>query len=206
MEKWVVKKLLKSKKYKYFKFLLDKIHNIEGTIVECGLGKATSISIISYLNQGRRDIWGFDSFMGWPAPTKYDKSPRNPQKGERLASWLLKEQLLERLKERNVYYENIHIVSGFFSETLPHKYNGDKIALLHLDCDLYTSYQDALKLFPFLNKNGIIAFDEYKFDKMGGKIKWPGAVRAIDEFCSEHSLNIIKYEDNEFKRVYLKNG
>ena len=74
----------------------------------------------------------------------------------------------------------VTLVKGWFSETIP-KYRGSQIALLHLDVDLYDSYQDCLHyLWPRVSMNGIVAFDEYHLPN-----RWPGAERAVDEFFSQ---------------------
>ena len=75
---------------------------------------------------------------------------------------------------------NITLVKGLFSETLP-KYSGPHIALLHIDADLYDSYKDALRyLWPKVSIGGIAAFDEYQMCE-----EWPGARQAVDEFFGQ---------------------
>ena len=52
-----------------------------------------------------------------------------------------------------------------------------KIALLHLDVDLYQSYKDCLThLFPKVASGGVILFDERESET------YPGGKKAIDEF------------------------
>ena len=53
---------------------------------------------------------------------------------------VLKDGRIPEEKIRN----QVHLIKGFFDETL-HKYEG-KIALLHLDCDLYESYKISLEI------------------------------------------------------------
>jgi hypothetical protein len=65
-----------------------------------------------------------------------------------------------------------------FDATLP-KYEG-RIALLHLDCDLYESYKTALThLYEKVAPGGVVMFDEYDDSR------WPGAKIAIDEFFAD---------------------
>jgi hypothetical protein len=79
-----------------------------------------------------------------------------------------------RLPEQTLR-ERIHLVKGWFDQTLP-GYDG-KIAFLHLDCDLYESYKLSLEmLYDKVQPGGVILFDEY------GDERWPGATKAIDEF------------------------
>ena len=77
--------------------------------------------------------------------------------------------------DEEVIRERIHLIKGWFDKTLPN-YEG-RIALLHLDCDLYESYKLSLEiLYDKVQPGGIIMFDEY------GDVRWPGAIKAIDEF------------------------
>ena len=39
--------------------------------------------------------------------------------------------------------------------------------------------------------NGIVLLDEYDF--YTDRIKFPGAKKAIDEFCKEKNINVIKH-------------
>ncbi len=56
-------------KFLAFKNFFKSIRNVEGSIVECGVGYAKSFLIITQLArlEGKdRIIWGFDSFEGFP--------------------------------------------------------------------------------------------------------------------------------------------
>src|SRR3989344_5450284 len=72
-------------KFLYFKRMLGSVSGVDGDVVECGVGKGVSTQILVLLlnneNKGRK-FWGFDSFEGFPEPTKEDASYRNPKKGE----------------------------------------------------------------------------------------------------------------------------
>ncbi len=69
-------------------------------------------------------------------------------------------------------------LKGWFDTTLP-RYDG-RIALLHLDCDLYESYKVRLDiLYDKVQPGGAIMFDEYK------DTRWPGATKAIDAFFAD---------------------
>ena len=52
---------------------------------------------------------------------------------------------------------------------------------VRLDLDLYEPIKGALEYFyPRLGHGGVIVVDEYGFPR------WPGARKAVDEFCSRH--------------------
>lgn len=188
------------KQFRYFTKMYEQIKDVEGDVVECGLGEGSTFSMLAYLvgsenihriswDRLSRTLWGFDSFEGWPEPTTYDASPRNPQKGE----WKVPEEVIfERLEKSNIIKEfpwlEIEIIKGFFSETLPY-FPDRKIAFLHIDADLYPGYFAALlSLFPKVSNGGIVLFDEYKEfpnspEYGNGSIeKWPGCTKAVDEY------------------------
>jgi hypothetical protein len=86
---------------------------------------------------------------------------------------------------------NVHLIKGWFSESLPPflAVHGGSVALLHVDCDLYSSTSTILGLLADRIVSGtVIVFDEYW--------NYPGwrelEHRAFQEFLeSGHSC---KYE------------
>ncbi len=170
----------------YLKELYDQISDIEGDIVECGVGYGHSffkLCCLSHLENKDRKIYGFDSFEGFPEPSEEDDSPRNPKRGEwNVATIETIEKLLtkEGRIETSFIKRNVTMVKGFFEESL-HQYHGNGIAFLHLDVDLYQSYKVTLEyLWPKVVKGGIVLFDEYK--QYHASQRFPGASKAIDEF------------------------
>lgn len=170
----------------YFYERYTAIEDREGDIVECGIGYSRTFQILACLlkweNNPHRKLYGFDSFEGFPEPHPEDRSARNPKKGE----WkvLTPNQLfriLELLRLDKEFIENqVRIEKGFFEDTLSLT-TIEKIALLHLDVDLYQSYKMCLEqLFPKVVKGGVVLFDEYDSPN------WPGAKKAIDE-CFKHT-------------------
>jgi len=175
--------LAEAARFHYFSGMFEKIGNLEGDIVECGVGWGRSLlylSLLSRLESKGRNIWGFDSFEGFPEPANEDVSPRDPKKGEwktDIAS--VYQQLKESGLDKLFIDTQITLIKGFFEDSLS-KYTGNKIALLHADADLYKSYKTIYDaLFERVVPNGIIMFDEYMntFEYE----KWPGAKKAIDE-------------------------
>ncbi|HVC12785.1 MAG TPA: TylF/MycF/NovP-related O-methyltransferase [Burkholderiales bacterium] len=166
-------------RYLYFFDQLEKLKGIEGDIVECGVsighGALLFLLLSEYLGK-ERTYYGFDSFEGFPEPVHKDGV--TPITGRDF--WANPpETVLRVLRDGRVpeetIRERVRLVKGLFDETLP-KYQG-KIALLHLDCDLYESYRISLNsLYDKVAKGGIIMFDEYDDHR------WPGAKKAIDEF------------------------
>lgn len=183
------------KQFEYLRHLFDQIRDVPGDIVECGVGEGNTFAMLTYLVGSNswandRKLWGYDSFEGWPEPTEYDASPRNPKAGEWKVSEGMTERVLRNSNLRSEYPDlNIQLIKGFVGDTLPHFSKDRRIAFLHLDLDLYPGYKDGLEnLFPLVSPGGIIALDEYKEfpdapEYGNGTIeKWPGCTKAVDDY------------------------
>lgn len=164
----------------------------DGAIVECGVGKARTFTILAMLANGR-NLYGFDSFQGFPEPTSEDTSYRNPKKGE----WaeLAPNDVFNILETAGMPTHNVRLFPGFFSQSIPN-YPQEPIAFLHLDVDLYQSYKDCFPLTKYVVPGGVILFDEYKMEA------WPGATKAIDEWLVEtkHELHYSSSLNRYFVR------
>ena len=80
----------------------------------------------------------------------------------------------------------MRLVKGFFDKTLS-SYEG-RIALLHLDGDLYESYKGpARDPVRQSRQGGIIMFDEYDDPR------WTGARKAIDEFFADKPEVVVPH-------------
>ncbi len=193
-------------RFLYFKRCYDMIRDLEGDIAECGVGRGESLLMLAFLIKesggGRRHLYGFDSFEGFPEPTIEDRDdspePRkiNPQKGQYKTPlnhvWqFLLNNLTDTRGKRDEQFVNTHItlIKGYFNQTLL-DYPGKQIALLHIDCDLYEGYLTVLETFYHrVVKGGLILFDEYNLKE------WPGATKAVDSFFN-------KIDDSDYKFIY----
>ena len=166
-------------RFMHFERLLQGIAEVEGTIVECGVGSGRSLfdlSVISNAIGRSRPIIAYDTFKGTPDATELDGKWNAGISG----TWnYSQEQVKENLLTAGLDVEAISrivFVEGELGTTLPY-YDAGPIALLHLDVDLYESYKTALDfLYEHVVQGGVIAFDEYRLEA------WPGATQAIDEF------------------------
>lgn len=188
-------------RFLYFKDLVDRTTGVEGDIVECGVGGAQSLLFLAILvkvGQDPRNLWGFDSFEGFPEPITADQSPRNVKAGQNAVS------VKKVLRNINDYMDDMHflksrisLVKGFFQDTLT-SYPHEHISLLHLDVDLYESYKVCLEeLYPKLSIGGIVAFDEYVSEAHA----WPGALKAIEEYFSGRNVEFLR--DPKIGKYYV---
>ncbi|MBC8166364.1 MAG: macrocin O-methyltransferase, partial [Bryobacteraceae bacterium] len=71
-------------------------------------------------------------------------------------------------------------LKGFFSDTLPGA-PIERLSILRVDADLYSSTMDVLKiLYPKLSPGGYAVFDDYS--------NLPDCQRAIEEYRKEHNI------------------
>jgi O-methyltransferase len=173
-------------KYEVFENLISiaNFKSTPGAIVECGFGKGESFVALAYLSKKhRREIYGFDSFLGFPKINPADYSPRNPKVGEwNNISLSDANKMISVLgfKDDEFRCELKQIV---FNKTALNPVLNKKIAFLHLDLDLYDGYKYSLEMFwDQISPGGIVVFDEY------GQKEWPGATRAINEFLENKNV------------------
>jgi hypothetical protein len=174
--------------------LINLIETLQGTahvpgeVVECGcfLG-LSSYMMCSYLKRWdpRFDGSGyhiFDSFQGLSEPTVDDEIPDEWDNANNLRIMSQRGHFAASLK---VVSSNLHEFPAirFHHGWIPLTFKGlpeAKYRFVHVDVDLYDPTLDAFNYFyPRLSPGGAIVSDDYS---------WPGARRAIDEFCAERGL------------------
>ena len=175
--------------------IYKKIISIPGDIIELGVFKG--ISLVRFLtfrslieNNYARKIIGFDAFGKFPisksaADQRFIKK-HLPKAGDGISKNELDHILLKKK------FENYELIKGNIFKTLPKYLNlnrDNKIALLHLDMDIYSSTKFALnKLYKKMSPNGIILIDDYSTVE--------GATKAVDEFLKKNKklkLNKLKF-------------
>ncbi len=188
----------------YWNNFFQLVHGLDGDIVECGVGRGRSLltllSLESYYrtfsSYAPRTILALDSFEGFPEPAPEDSSPRNPKKGEwssspnndfKYSSEALK-KIISNAGIPDSTTRDLQIIKGFFKDSLP-KVSSEKIAILHLDSDLYHSVKDPLlALADKMVPGGIIVIDDYLLaDDNQASEPFPGARLAIEEFLESHN-------------------
>jgi hypothetical protein len=186
----------------HFNKLVEGISQIDGDVVECGVADGTSLATLASLlkAQGQtRHVWGFDSWAGLPSPSSADVGDAGIAVGGMFSSSStikVRDELLAYGLASHEIASTVTLVPGLFSETLPH--HERRIALLHVDVDLYQSYLDCLtNLWPHVEAGGIVAFDEY-----GEPDTWPGAQRAVDEFLGSHSTDASELHRDELSNKW----
>lgn len=109
---------------------------------------------------GDRRLFAFDSFEGLPDTEGIDDTGRW-QSGEFSFS---RRNFEARLRRAGIPQRDVHIVEGFFDQTLaePARIPLDKVAIAWVDCDLYSSTVPVLDyLTDRLSQGAILLFDDW---------------------------------------------
>jgi hypothetical protein len=190
-------------------FLYNKIKDIPGDIVECGVYKGSGL--MSWLKLKKtfspnllRKIIGFDMF-------DQEKLLETLSDDDKLKMGILFENRNFKYSNyKNILHDKI-IESGFTdadfeliegdvsatSQDFVERRPGFKIALLYLDMDIEQPTYDALNHFwDRMSTGGLVVFDEYAHHQ------WSES-KGVDRFAREHNLE-IKSLNFETPTAYIK--
>jgi hypothetical protein len=126
-------------------------------------------------------LFGFDSFQGLPSPTGIEGATGEFLEGDFACAL---PEVRENLDRRGVDWSRIHLVEGWFDETLNDNLKETlrpaPVAIALIDCDLYRSTLSVLEfLEDLLQQGSILLFDDW--DCFGGRDHM-GERRAFAEF------------------------
>lgn len=162
--------------------LLERFHSVQGCVVECGVWRGGMIAGMARIMGPERRYFLFDSFEGLPKAAEVD--------GEDALRWQLantvddcrtEESYARRAMEISGAHE-FEVVKGWFRDTLPVYDFGDRIAVLRLDADWYSSTAECLNfLYEKVTPGGLIIVDDYYV--------WDGCSKAIHGFLSVNKLS-----------------
>ena len=168
------------------------INDIPGSFVECGVWRGgASFLMADILRQAGvkdRKVWLFDSFEGLPAPQGIDGSAAlewarqtdSPRYFDNCYASLEEVQGIGTELGLAPYTE---LVKGWFEETLPaSRERIGPIAILHIDCDWYSSVLCCLEsLYDQVVDGGFVILDDY--------YEWDGCAVAVHEFLGKRRLS-----------------
>ena len=168
---------------------------IRGDLVEFGVFGGGSflrlIQIFRPLSVINR-YYGFDGFKGMPKPDLQLDHPYFWHEGAFADT--SKEGVLRYLADNLGRLDDIEIVEGWFSETLPAMRDRIlQVAFARVDCDLYSSTVDVFDFLPDRLVNGaIVYFDDWTHEAGTGESKafFEFAERNTDRHAFERLLTI----------------
>lgn len=163
-------------------------------VLEFGVASGRSLkSIRDNLNESYK-VFGFDCFDGLPE----DWIDTCCDKGSFSTNGIIP----------NI--ENVTFFKGLFAETIPEYFDIAKpIALLHVDCDLYSSTKEVLySLNSWIKKDTIIVFDEWVYMSNHG-LKDDHEQKCFYEWVKDYKrqFEFIHFEssyDNEHEKKIVR--
>lgn len=183
--------------------LYKRIVELPGDIVELGVYKGGSFFQFAAFreileNEKARKLIGFDMFGEFPeAHNDGDEMFRQKWIKETKGDFLSREEIQQSLSYRNI--GNTELIQGDVAETLPaylKKHPYMKIALLHIDVDIYEpSIAGLTYLYDRVVRGGIIILDDYGV---------AGETKAVDEFVSGRDIEIRRLPISQHKPAYIQ--
>ena len=193
--------------------IFEQVCKIPGDIIEFGVFKGNSLIrliIFREILSRTKNIYALDKFGEFKIPRLILDSDKKKLKlflkdaGKKSISLkFLKKNLISR-----GLYRNVNLIKGDIFKTLNNfllRNKKKKFSFVNLDVDLYhVTYFILKKIWPKVNKGGIILFDEYNEETL---MKFPGSKKAVDEYLLSKDINpseMIK-KDLSGKCFYIKN-
>jgi len=179
---------------------------VPGAFVECGVAQGGCAALLTQVAAGDQDgrqCWFFDSYEGLPDPTDADfENGRTGQhirplpKGSCLGTLEEVSKLL--FDEMDADREQVHMVKGWFQDTLPLERSAiGPIALLRADGDWYESTKCVLEnLYDAVSEGGYVIIDDY--------CSCFGARRATDEFLTRLGVDTTLVPDGRGGASFAK--
>ena len=165
--------------------------DIPGDLVECGTWRGgTAFLMAELLRQAGvqdRKVWLFDSFEGMPPVEEIDGAAARAEVNH-ADSFLSPEKSRSRVEDVQRAANELGLgpytecVKGWFTDTLPNtRQRVGPIALLHIDCDWYSSCRCCLdNLYDQVVDRGFVFLDDY--------YHYDGFTIAVHEFLAERRL------------------
>ena len=154
---------------------------VPGDLIETGVWRGGStIFMRAVLKQHEirdRTVWVADSFQGLPVPVDEDDGADLSDVAQLAVSL---EQVKKNFERFGLLDDQVKFLKGWFADTLPNA-PIERLAVLRLDGDLYSSTMDALTaLYPKVSDCGYVIIDDYG--------SWPACKRAVDDYIRVNGI------------------
>ena len=173
---------------------------VPGDMIETGVWRGGSCilmrALLKSLNVTDRRVFVADSFEGLPAPDA-EKYPADAGDLHHKYSFLAvtEEQVKQNFRRYGLLDDKVVFLKGFFADTLPTA-PIEKLSILRLDGDMYSSTIDALNsLYPKLQAGGFCIVDDYML---------PGCQKAIHDYRAEHGIDEEMVQIDNLARYWRK--
>ena len=183
--------------------VFQKVRDLPGDIVECGVYKGASLLTFARFletfcpGDRTRKVIGFDHFKG--LADRSDKDGLDARVGNTAEGWnpsAFRDTLFSLVDAFNAdsfvpQRPRVELVDGDVRVSAAQyaaEHTGMRIALLHLDMDLYEPTLAALEAFwPRILTGGVVLFDEFAIRE------WPGETEAVETFFKGAVPRIEKF-------------
>ena len=148
-----------------------------GAMAELGVYQGQSSALLSFFaKRFGRKMYLADTFQGF-AEAQYEDGMGE---GKQAA---FKDVTLEAAREVVGSYEGNRWIVGMFPDSITPEMRADTYAFVSIDCDIYEPIKRGLDFFwPRMVPGGVIFIHDYSSGH------WPGAERAVDEFCAKNGV------------------
>ncbi|HRK29969.1 MAG TPA: TylF/MycF/NovP-related O-methyltransferase [Tepidisphaeraceae bacterium] len=178
--------MIRKSKYLGNLAIAERVRQVPGCVVECGVWRGGMIAGIASVLGNRREYHLFDSFEGLPPAREIDgpdaiqwqADTADPNYFDNCAA----EQRWAEQAMRRAGAKEFQLHRGWFEDTVTQFTPPTPIALLRLDGDWYDSTLVCLEaLYDHVHPDGMIVIDDY--------YTWDGCARAVHDFLSRRKLN-----------------
>lgn len=184
--------------------IYNNILGIEGDILEFGVYKGASlVRLLSFRNllekESKRKVFGFDIFGKFPDSLALESDKQFVHNFENAGGYGISKSDLEMLLNKKGF-DNYALVQGNILNTIPEfvaNKTSEKIALLHIDVDVYEPTKVILEnLWDKVVPGGVLILDDY------GIVE--GETKAVDEFFAGQQITINKPKYNNLPSFIIK--
>jgi O-methyltransferase len=179
---------------------------VPGDHVECGVwrGGSSMLAALTFAAAGDHDrrFHLYDTFEGMPEPTAHDGAVarrewvRHQRDDHNEWCYGPLDDVRANMLSTGLPRERLRLVKGKVEDTIPAEVP-DRIALLRLDTDWYSStHHELVHLMPRLEPGGVLILDDYGH--------WQGARKAVDDYLSEHGIDLLLVRVDAAGRVAVK--
>ena len=179
-------------------FVLNLKHALSrcsGSVAEIGVYQGQSSAVLSYYAEKfSRNVYLADTFEGFAERQFEEGMGEGKEKAFRDTSFDTARAVVGS-------YSGIRWIVGVFPDSATKEMQADTYSFVSIDCDIYQPILEALKFFwPRMDIGGIIFVHDYSSGH------WPGATRAVDEFCEVTGVSGVLLPDLAGSYVLVRQG
>lgn len=179
-------------------FVLNLKHALSrcsGSLAEIGVYQGQSSAVLSYYAEKlARRVYLADTFEGF-AEHQFEEGM-----GEGKTN-AFKDASLDAARALVGDYSGIRWIVGVFPGSATKEMRADTYSFVSIDCDIYQPIMEGLKFFwPRMDIGGMIFVHDYSSGH------WPGATRAVDEFCEAIGVRGMLLPDLAGSYVLVRQG